>query len=82
MTTIIRMAQLTKEQSSQAQKKRNDEQKSKKENKKKGKPGRPQGSQNKNRRDVELSPHLQHVQTLLKGTLKLLSVVGISITWL
>ncbi len=78
---VIRMEQLTKEESSQAKKKSNDDQKSKKENKKKRKPGRPKGSKNKNRRDVELSPHLQHVQTLLKGTLKLLSVVGISITW-
>jgi len=78
---VIRMEQLTKEESSQAKKKRNDDQKSKKENKKKRKPGRPKGSKNKNRRDVELSPHLQHVQKLLKGTLKLLSIVGISITW-
>ncbi len=78
---VIRMEQLTKEQSSQAKKKSNDNQKSKKENKKKRKPGRPKGSKNKNRRDVELSPHLQHVQTLLKGTLKLLSIVGINITW-
>lgn len=78
---VIRMEQLTKEQSSQAKEKSNDNQKSKKEQKKKRKPGRPKGSKNKNRRDVELSPHLQHVQTLLKGTLKLLSIVGISITW-
>lgn len=78
---VIRMEQLTKGQSSQAEKKSNDNQRSKKENKKKRKPGRPKGSKNKNRRDVELSPHLEHVQILLKGTLKLLSAVGINITW-
>ncbi len=79
-SSVIRMEQLTKEQSSQA-KKKSENKKSKKKDKKKRKPGRPKGSENKNRRDVELSPHLQHVQTLLKGTLKLLSAVGISITW-
>ncbi len=77
---VIRMEQLTKEKSSQAKKKNNNEQKSKTKTKKR-KPGRPKGSKNKNRRDVELSPHLQHVQTLLKGTLKLLAIAGISITW-
>jgi DDE superfamily endonuclease len=79
-SSVIRMEQLTKEQSSQA-KKKSENKKSKKKDKKKRKPGRPKGSKNKNRHDVELSPHLQHVQTLLKGTLKLLSAVGISITW-
>jgi len=70
-----------KEQSSQAKQKRDADQKSKKKDKKKRKSGRPKGSKNKNRRNVKLSSHLQHVQTLLKGTLKLLSAVGISITW-
>lgn len=74
---IIRMEQLTKEESSQAKKKK----KSKKKSKKKGKPGRPKGSKNKNRRDVELSPHLKHVQTLIKRTLTLLTMAGIHITW-
>lgn len=78
---VIRMEQLTREEASQAKKKEKAKEKSKKEKQKKRKPGRPKGSKNKNRRDVELSPHLQHVQTLLKGTLNLLGAAGIGITW-
>ena len=35
--------------------------------------GRPKGSKNKNRRDVELKPYLVHIQTMLK---KLLTLIG------
>ncbi len=78
-SAVIRMEQLTKEQSSQAKKEQKEEQKSQK--KKKRKVGRPKGSKNKDKRDVELSSHLKYVQQFIKGTLKLLVVMGISITW-
>ncbi len=45
--------------------------------KKARKRGRPKGSKNKNRRDVELNPYLEHIQTMLK---KLLSLIGIDLT--
>ena len=45
----------------------------KKVKKKAGKRGRPKGSKNKNRRDVELKPYLINIQTMLK---KLLSLIG------
>ena len=38
--------------------------------------GRPQGSQNKNRREVELKPYLIRIQTMLK---KLLALLGVSL---
>jgi len=41
-----------------------------------GKKGRPAGSKNKNRREVELKPYLVHIQTMLK---KLLSLIGIDL---
>ena len=41
-----------------------------------GKKGRPPGSQNKNRREVELKPYLVRIQTMLK---KLLSLIGIDL---
>ena len=37
-----------------------------------GKRGRPQGSKNKNRREVELTAYLLHIQTMLKKLLQLL----------
>jgi putative transposase len=40
---------------------------------KKAKPGRPSGSKNKNRKDVELSPYLKFVQNALKGLLTLVN---------
>jgi putative transposase len=49
--------------------------------KKHSKPGRPQGSKNKNRRDVELPPHLQQIQEWLQATLRLLRLVDISVTY-
>ena len=42
-----------------------------------GKAGRPKGSKNKNRRDVELTPYLLHIQTMLKS---LLLVLGIDLS--
>jgi putative transposase len=39
--------------------------------------GRPKGSKNKNRRDVELKPYLLHIQTMLK---KLLTLLGTELT--
>jgi hypothetical protein len=41
-----------------------------------GKKGRPAGSQNKNRREVELKPYLVHIQTMLK---KLLALIGLDL---
>jgi putative transposase len=40
------------------------------------KKGRPQGSQNKNRREVELKPYLIHIQSMLK---KLLALLGLDL---
>lgn len=41
-----------------------------------GKKGRPQGSRNKNRREVELKPYLSRIQTMLK---KLLILIGLDL---
>ena len=41
-----------------------------------GQKGRPPGSQNKNRREVELKPYLTRIQTMLK---KLLSLIGLEL---
>lgn len=73
----IRMEQVTKEQALCGKRAT----KPTKEKKKNGKRGRPKGSKNKNRRDVELPPHLQMIQVWLKHTLQLLGMVGISVTY-
>jgi len=49
---------------------------SKKAKKSAGKKGRPQGSRNKNRREVELKPYLSRIQTMLK---KLLVLIGLDL---
>jgi hypothetical protein len=49
---------------------------SKKVKKSAGKKGRPQGSCNKNRREVELKPYLSRIQTMLK---KLLALIGLDL---
>jgi hypothetical protein len=49
---------------------------SKKAKKSAGKKGRPQGSRNKNRREVELKPYLSRIQTMLK---KLLALIGLEL---
>ncbi len=69
----IMMAQVVKEEDEKPDKQLS----SKKSRKKSGKAGRPKGSKNKNRRDVELTPYLLQIQTMLKSLLLLL---GIDIT--
>lgn len=49
---------------------------SKKTKKSAGKKGRPQGSRNKNRREVELKPYLSRIQTMLT---KLLALIGLDL---
>ena len=73
----IRMEQLTKEKAICGKRKKKET--TKKKSKKKGKRGRPKGSKNKNRRDVELPEHLQQMQRWLQATLSLLQKVGIPI---
>lgn len=75
----IRMEQVTKEQALCG--KRAKKTTKKKQKQKRGKRGRPKGSKNKNRRDVELPPHLQMIQVWLKHTLQLLGIVGINVTY-
>ena len=75
----IRMEQLSTEKALCGQKKKKAQ--AKKKAKRKGKRGRPKGSKNKNRRDVELPHHLQQMQGWLKSTLRLLEIGGIPITY-
>ena len=75
----VRMEQLTKGKALCGKKKSKETIKKKVE--KKGQRGRPKGSRNKNRRDVELSEPLQQMQVWLKDTLHLLNVAGIPITY-
>ena len=64
----VMMEQVVKEEEEQADKKKS----GKKVKKQAKKRGRPKGSKNKNRRDVELKPYLVHIQTMLKGLLTLI----------
>jgi hypothetical protein len=64
----VMMEQVVKEEEEKPDKKKSG-QKVKKQAKKRG---RPKGSKNKNRRDVELKPYLVHIQTMLKGLLTLI----------
>jgi len=73
----IRMEQLAKEQALCGKK----EKKATTKKKQKGQRGRPKGSKNKNRRDVDLPQHLQQMQIWLKSTLRLLAMAGIPITY-
>ncbi len=75
----IRMEQLTKEKALCGKRKK--KAKAKKKFKKKGRQGRPKGSKNKNRRDVELPEHLQQMQMWLKSTVRLLEIAGIPIIY-
>lgn len=75
----VRMEQVTKEQALCG--KRAAKKKKSKKSQKGGKRGRPKGSKNKNRRDVELPPHLQQIQVWLNYTLKLLRIVGIEVPY-
>lgn len=66
----IMTEQVVKEKQAQPDKKKSG-QKVKKQSRKRG---RPKGSQNKNRREVELTPYLLQIQTMLKSLLVLLGV--------
>lgn len=63
--------QVIKEAAPQPDKKASNQKKVKKQT---GKRGRPKGSQNKNRRDVELKPYLLHIQCMLKNLLLLIGL--------
>jgi hypothetical protein len=63
--------QVVKEEKEKANKKTSTKKKAKKQA---GKRGRPKGSKNKNRRDVELKPYLLHIQSMLKTLLMLIGV--------
>jgi putative transposase len=65
----VMMEQVVKEEEEKPDKKKS----GKKVKKQAKKRGRPKGSKNKNRRDVELKPYLVHIQTMLK---KLLTLIG------
>jgi len=75
----VRMEQLSKEKALCGQREKKAQKKKK--SPQKGKRGRPQGSKNKNRQDVELPAHLQQMQIWLKSTLRLLAIVGIPIIY-
>jgi len=62
--------QVVKEEEEKPDKKKSN----KKVKKQAGKRGRPKGSKNKNRRDVELTPYLLQIQTMLKSLLLLLGI--------
>jgi putative transposase len=64
----VMMEQVVKAEEEKAAKKKS----GKKVKKQAKKRGRPKGSKNKNRRDVELKPYLVHVQTMLKKLLRLI----------
>jgi putative transposase len=66
----VMMEQVVKEEEEKPEKKTSGKKKKKKQAKKRG---RPKGSKNKNRRDVELKPYLLQIQTMLK---KLLALIG------
>jgi len=77
----VRMEQLTKKEALCSKRKKKSKAKKKKKAKEKGKRGRPKGSKNKNRRDVDLPHHLQQMQGWLRCTIRLLAAVGIKITY-
>ena len=64
----VMMEQIVKEEEEKPDQKKS----GKKVKKQAKKRGRPKGSKNKNRRDVELKPYLMHIQTMLKGLLTLI----------
>jgi len=67
----VMMEQVIKEEQKQPDTKASPKKKVKKQA---GKRGRPKGSKNKNRRDVELKPYLLHIQSMLKTVLMLIGV--------
>jgi len=66
----VMMEQVVKEEEKKPDKKKS----GKKVKKQAKKRGRPKGSKNKNRRDVELTPYLVQIQTMLKSLLLLLGI--------
>lgn len=75
ISSVISMTQLTRMQSTNGKSRPKPKSPTKKKNY--GKRGRPKGSKNKNRRDVQLPDHLQHIQTLL---LEVMSLLGSSVS--
>lgn len=73
----VRMEQVTRKQALCGQR----EKPTKAQKKQQGKRGRPRGSKNKTRRDVELPPHLQQLQEWLRATLRLLRLVDIHVSY-
>jgi putative transposase len=70
LSSVLKMSQLNREQSTSSKSRSKPKKQPTKQ--KNGKRGRPKGSRNKNRRDVTLPPHLQHIETLLQEVLALL----------
>ena len=75
ISSVLRMTQLKREHSSSSRSRPKAEKTVKKSVKKKR--GRPKGSQNKNRRDVELPAYLQHLQAQF---LEVLTMLGTSVS--
>jgi len=65
----VMMEQVLKEKEEKPEEKKSSQKKARKR-------GRPQGSKNKNRREVELKPYLCHIQTMLN---KLLTLIGVDL---
>jgi len=65
----VMMEQVLKEEEEKPQEKKSGEKQSRKR-------GRPKGSKNKNRREVDLKPYLRHIQTMLN---KLLTLIGVDL---
>lgn len=74
MSSVISMTQLTRNQSTSGKSRPKPKQAAKKKHNKRG---RPKGRKNKNRRDVVLPDHLQHIQALL---LEVMSLLGSSVS--
>jgi putative transposase len=75
ISSVLSMTQLKRAQSSSSRSRPKPQKAVKKKSGKKR--GRPKGSKNKNRRDVELPPYLQHLQTLF---LEVLTMLGPSVS--
>ena len=69
ISSVISMSQLKREQSTSGKSRPKPSSSAAKKN---GRRGRPKGSKNKNRRDIELPAYLQHIQTLLLEVMELL----------
>lgn len=78
ISSVISMTQLSRDHSTSG--KSRPQQKPLVKKKQHGKRGRPKGSKNKNRRDVDLPAHLKHIQTLLLEVVALLGS-GVSVAY-